>query len=246
MSTKGQPKSKMIANNAVQDCENLLKQRQLELQDYKIVAPDDGIVERVLINAGEYNQDTGRPAFVIASGLWFEAHFDQTSIGLVKAGANAEVYLEAAPGARIKGHVKQVIPVVSYNMGPELAPPTRPSAGGALEWPATYKLSIDLDTKGMQLVPGLTGFARVSVERQALAVPRAAILSMSAGAGIVHVVHGKTQQAQAITYGMTDGDWTEVTSGLAAGDKVITDGQLGLQADDKIMEVAPIASAGVR
>jgi multidrug resistance efflux pump len=242
MASKGQPESKLIAENAVDDCKNLLKQRQLELADYKICAPADGIVERVLINAGEYNQDTGKPAFVVASGLWFEAHFDQTSIGLIKSGAGAEVFLEAVPGIRIAGKVNQVIPVVSYNMGPELTPPTRPMTGGALEWPATYKLNIDLDPKGMQLVPGLTGFARVNINHDALSVPRSSILSMSAGSGIVHVINGGKHEARAITYGMTDGKWTEVTSGLAQGDKVISGGQLGLEADDRIQEVNPIAS----
>ncbi len=240
MSSKGQPQSKIIAANAVSECENALAQCRSDLVDYAVRSPVDGIVERVLIQPGEYNQDGGKPAFVVEAGLWFEAHFDQASVGLIAAGSAAEVFLGAKPGAALPGRVTQVIPIVTYDLGgPELARPIRPSGTGTPEWPATYKGLIVLDKPSPDLVPGMTGFARVTLTRLVLAVPHAAILSMSAGSGIVHVVRGRRQQPRAVTYGMTDSDWTEITSGLQAGEKVITTGQLALQPSDLIVEINP-------
>lgn len=243
MSSKGQLQSKLIAANTVAENQNVLRQRQLELKEHKIYAPADGLVERVLIQPGEYNQDSGKPAFVIASGLWFEAHFDQTSVGLVKNGDRAEVFLESLPGTCLVGTVTKVIPIVTYDVGgPELARPIRPSGSGAPEWPATYKVRIEMETGNLPLVTGLTGFARVSAERDALAVPCGAVLSISAGSGLVHVVQGQDHATRAVTFGVTDEGWTEITAGLAEGDKVITEGQLGLKPGDRILEVNPLTA----
>ena len=244
MSSKGQPQSQLIAANAVAESRNVLRQRQLEFREHKIHAPADGVVERVLIQPGENNQDSGKPAFVINSGLWFEAHFDQTSVGLVKAGDRAELFLESLPGIRIPGTVTTVVPIVTYDLGgAEIARPIRPSGSGAPEWPATYKVRVEADPTELPLVTGLTGFARVNAERAGLAIPRSAVLSMSAGSGMVHLVQGEEHATRAVTLGITDEGWTEITGGLAEGDKVITAGQLGLRPGDRILEVNPLTAA---
>jgi multidrug efflux pump subunit AcrA (membrane-fusion protein) len=218
----------------------LYKDKLEELNDYKIVAPDDGIIERVVVHPGEYNQAPGAPAFVLAAGLWFEAYFDQTAIAEITKDARAEVHLEARPDTTFEGHVSNVNPVVSYGTGgPETSRPIRPVGTGAPEWPATFRARIQLSAEANEaLVPGLTGFARVTIKREGVAVPQSALLSMSAGNGLVFVVNGPKWEVRRATYGATSDGWVEMLSGVSRGEKIIVEGQQVLLSGDRIEETA--------
>jgi multidrug resistance efflux pump len=82
----GMAESLAIAESARKEAELAFEYRKLELLEYEIHAPNDGTIERVLVQPGEFNQDPGRPAFLMTSGLWFEARLDQASIGRVEIG----------------------------------------------------------------------------------------------------------------------------------------------------------------
>ena len=126
MSAKGIGQSVIIASNAVDEGKNALAQRQRELEDYKVYAPVDGVVQQVLVHAGEYNQDAGRPVIVIAAGKWFEANVDQGAVNQVQPGDEAEINLTALGSQPLRGRVKSIVPLVSYNAGgPEATRPTR-------------------------------------------------------------------------------------------------------------------------
>lgn len=237
MSTKGQEKSRTIARNAIEDAQNALTQRELELENYHIYAPADGIVERVLIQPGEYNQDSGKPAFVLIADMWFEAHVDQSALTMIQEGDSARIHLEAYAGTPFKATVSKIIPIVSYSLGgPETNRPIRPSGTGAPEWPATFKvrLSIDpLERRGM--APGLTGFARITSERTTLAVPTPAILSRSSGSGYVYTVDENSHVTKLlVSRGVRDNGWTEIVDGLLIGQNVISSGHETLQEGDEI------------
>jgi multidrug resistance efflux pump len=238
MSAPGKRESERIAGNAVKDAALAWQEALAQLSDYKVVAPADGIIDRVLIHPGEYNQVPGTPAFVLAEGLWFEAYFDQTAFNKIRTGAQAEVHLAACPEGTLQGEVVNVNPVVSYAIGgPEAARPIRPIGTGGPEWPATFQVRIQLaEDAATRLPPGLTGFARLVVERRALAVPAGAMTSISGGEGILALVDADGWLMRRAQYGaMTDG-WLEILDGVAAGDKVIVSGQDVLRPGDRIHE----------
>ena len=85
MARNGRQSSIRIAESAIEEARLVVKFRENEYEDYVSRSPTDGIVERVLVHTGEYNQDPGRPAVLIASGLWFECYLDQTALGRVHA-----------------------------------------------------------------------------------------------------------------------------------------------------------------
>ncbi|MBD5780770.1 efflux RND transporter periplasmic adaptor subunit [Pelagicoccus sp. NFK12] len=237
MSTKGQEKSRTIARNAIEDAQNALTQRELELENYRIYAPIDGIVERVLIQPGEYNQDSGKPAFVLIADMWFEAHVDQSALTMIQEGDQARIHLEAYAGAPFKAHVSKIIPIVSYSLGgPETNRPIRPSGTGAPEWPATFKVRLAIDpTERRGIAPGLTGFARITSTRTTLAVPTPAILSRSSGSGYAYTIDKENHVTKLlISRGVTDNGWTEVVEGLQEGQTVIVSGHETLQEGDAI------------
>jgi len=236
MSEKGVKESLKIAENAVKDAEEAVRHRERELEDYEVRAPGDGVIERILINPGEYNQDGGKPGFVIASGRWFEAYFDQSDFSGIHKDLAAQVHLEAFPGRTFPGRIDLIVPVVSFNEGgPEISRPLRPRGSGAAEWAATFRARINLDNKPGEIALGMTGFARVLIQREGLAVPRGALVSVSAGSGYVHVMDGDDRwQSRLVEVGIVEETKVEIRSGLAAGDRVIVRGQWVLQPDDRV------------
>src|SRR5215469_1592858 len=237
MSVKGLPQSKEIAQNAINNADNLLQQRQEALKYYKITAPASGVVDRVLIREGEYNQSVGNPGFIIASGMWFEADFDQRAVAEVHEGMEATVNLESYPGRSLRATVERVIPIVTFNAGgPEAMSPVRPLGTGSPEWPATFKVRLLVQADGVKLAPGMTGLARlICHHRRALAVPREAVSSLSAGKGVVRTVDDSGRHTSTlVTLGDVDDHFVEITAGLDSSAWVLKRNPRFLRDDDKI------------
>lgn len=238
MSELGVKQSETIAENAVKDAEEAVKHRETELAEHVVRAPVSGVVERVLMHPGEYNQDAGKPGIVIAAGLWFEGYFDQSDFAWVREGMAGTAQLESYPGRPLDIAVERVVPVVSFNEGgPEINRPLRPRGTGAPEWAATFavRLAFHDVPDGVRLAPGMTGFARVEARRNALAVPREALVSVAAGRAIVQVVAADGgRERREVRVGMVDGIAAEIVGGLEAGETVIAEGHWGLKDDDKI------------
>ena len=235
-SQKGRQQSIRIAEASVREAQLALAHREEELEDYKVYATVDGLVERCLIHEGEYNQEPGKPGFLILMGQWFEAHFDQTAIGKINVSDDAQVYLEAFASQPFLGKVTMVHPVVSFSLGgPETTRPLRATGTGAPEWPSTFSVRIEMDQSGPMTTVGLTGFARVTKIREGLAVPLGAVTSRSAGRGLVFVVQEGSFEPREVTLGFASDDWIEIRSGVDPGDEVIVDGHQVLQPDDRIV-----------
>ena len=235
-SSSGLPHSKVMARDAIEDAENLLKQRQEELTNCRITAPASGTLDRVLIHAGEYNQNPGNPGFIIASGLWFEANLDQRALPDTREGMDATVNLEAYSGHEFHATIEKVIPIVTFSAGgPETKSPVRPLGTGSPEWPATFTIHLHLDDEGLSLAPGMTGFARVIGRHQrALAVPREAISSVSAGKGLVRLVDDAGHPVTTpVALGQIDEHFIEITAGLQNSDWVLSSNPRFLRDDDK-------------
>ncbi len=236
--SRGKQNSLRIAESTIREAEMGWRHRLAQLADYKAYAPADGIVERVLVHEGEFNQDPGRPAMILASGIWFEANVDQTALGQLAAGNRAEVRLSAYQDRILHGTVERIKPLVNFSLGgPETNRPIRPLGTGAPEWPATFAVRINLDPDQTEIVPGLTGFARIINSRRSVCVPRGSISATSGNRGIVYVVN-KTENGCVpcdVSFGWTDNGWVEVRSGLTAGEKIIVDGYQVLEPGDQIV-----------
>jgi multidrug efflux pump subunit AcrA (membrane-fusion protein) len=245
MSNHGFPQSKEIAQNAVNGAGNLVQKREEELKYYRVVAPADGIIDRVLVRDGEFNQNTGNIGFIIASGMWFEADMDQRAVADVKRGMEATVNLESYSGRTFNAIVERVIPIVTFSAGgPETKTPVRPLGTGTPEWPATFKVRLKINDPGFMITPGMTGFARVTVRhRQVLAVPRAAVSSLSAGKGLVRVVDGSGRPVSTlVSLGEVDDHYVEITGGLSPLDWVLTKNARYLRDDDRIRVTRIVAT----
>ena len=240
MSTKGIKQSEVIAEAAVREAELALKHRLTELKEYKIYCIADGVIERCLVHEGEYNQDPGKPGFLVAVEGWFEANFDQGSFGRLRVGEKAEVRLEAYPDRAFQGEVYWVNPFVNYDLGgPESTRPIRPMGTGAPEWPATFVARIKIDPSGTAVAPGMTGFCVIHSEAEVNCLPRDAVSAVTAGKGIVYLVRGDRFEPHEVSLGIVDGDWIQIREGLSSTDEVILDGYQVLEPTDRIKIVPP-------
>ena len=237
MSKKGLPESKQIAQNAINDAENVLQQRQEALKYYKIIAPAGGVIDRVLIREGEYNRSAGNPGFIIASGMWFEADFDQRAVAEVHEGMEGTVNLEAYAGRPLRATVERIIPIVTFSAGgPEAINPVRPLGTGSPEWPATFRVRLRVQADGVKLAPGMTGLARlICHHRGALAVPRDAVSSLSAGKGVVRIADAAGHHtSRSVSLGEVDDRFVEITKGLDSSTWVLRRNLRFFRDDDKI------------
>ncbi|MEM9080117.1 MAG: HlyD family efflux transporter periplasmic adaptor subunit [Verrucomicrobiota bacterium] len=238
MAEQGVTKSLQIARNAVADAKEAVLHRTLELENYVVRSPIDGIVERVLIKDGEYNPDPGKPGFVVVKNLWFETFFDQSDFYFVKPGLKGEVRLEAYPGMTFNAEVDRITPVVSFNEGgPEISRPLRPRGSGAPEWAATFKAQLNFTEvpDNRPVAMGMTGFGRLTVSRRNTAIPRSALLSISAGSGIVYLAtKDGNWEAREVKVGIVDDFAAEILVGIEPGEEVIIEGQWVLREADKI------------
>lgn len=237
MAEQGVEQSLKIAENALGDAKQSLEHRKEELKQYTVYAPAEGVVDRVLVQAGEYNQDSGKPGFLISSGLWFDAYFDQADYAFVKQGQKCVVTLESYPGREWPAAISMVKPIVSFNSGgPEISRPLRPRGSGSPEWAATFKVRINLEGEHLSesVVPGMTGFTRLQVQQESIVVPRAAVLSLSAGSAVVYVTEGEGWSIREVAVGHVGNADVEILYGLKVGEQVLVAGHVNLKVDDEI------------
>ncbi len=243
MAESGVLQSIKIAENSHNDALQALAHREQELEAYNIHSPVEGVVDRVLINTGEYNQDSGKPGFLISSGLWFDAYFDQADFQHISTGLEATVSLESYPGSQFTATTTMIKPVISFNSGgPEISRPLRPRGSGSPEWAATFKVKLEFtdpiearENKNQSIVTGMTGFARLKVTKTALTVPRNAVLSISAGSGILYIANDDdTWALEEVRIGHVDDKYVEILSLIDPEADVIIEGHRSLQPDDQI------------
>ena len=143
--------------------------------------------------------------------------------------------LEACPGEPINARVVKIHPYVSYSLGgPEINRPIRPLGSGAPEWPATYTVRLELDADPDAIVPGMTGFARVEATREALALPRSSVRSLSSGRAMVVLAQADNPTPHQVRVGWEHDGWVELQSELPAGLPVIRTGHETLISADKV------------
>ena len=138
------------------------------------------------------------------SHVWVLADAYETDLRRVKVGMKATLALKAFPNRQFEGRVAFIDPL--------LDPKTR-----------TAKVRIDFPNPDGDLRPEMFGEVVLSGKaREALRIPSDALIDSGTRRVVfVALADGKFQPRQVET-GLSDGDWTEVTSGLQPGDGVVT------------------------
>ncbi len=181
----------------------------------RVTSPRSGIVLDTGASSGEMSKslDAPQPLCTIAdlSTVWVEGQVYEKDLAALKTGAAAEVTINAYPGEKWPGRVSVVSGAVDPN--------TR-----------TLEVRVVLANPGMRLKPDM--FATVRLLRsstQGILIPATAIAREGATA---YVFAGKGDgkfERREVTLGRTVDDSVEVTSGLAPGTVIVSEGVLLLR-----------------
>jgi HlyD family secretion protein len=176
-------------------------------------APFDGIVADTFIEVGEWTAPSP-PALPIppvldlidTRSIYISAPMDEVDSGRIKQGQPARVSVDSLPGKHFPAQVVEVAPYVLDK----------------LEQNRTVEIELELDDAEVAagLLPGTSADAEVilSARDDVLRVPTQALIE----GGRVLVLDGGRLVSRTLQVGLRNWDWTEVVSGLAAGDRVVT------------------------
>lgn len=172
-----------------------------------LVSPLNGTV---IVRAVEPGQSvtTTDPVVVVADRLMVLAQVDETDIGSIAVGQKAEITLDAYPQELIPGHVEHV----AYE-------------AKTVNNVTIYEVDVLPENVHDAMRSGMTATLTLVVESRpnVLVVPAEAV--RAEGGGVSVLIPGAQPWGRpapkAVTTGLTDGKWTEVTSGLVEGDTVL-------------------------
>jgi HlyD family secretion protein len=184
--------------------------RQLEYMTLR--APFDGVIAELAIEVGEWSTPSP-PVIQIpsvidvidTSSIYVSAPMDEVDSSRLRTGLPARVAIDSYPGKRFPGHV---VRVGAYVLDVE-------------EQNRTVEIEVELDDAAFAatLLPGTSADVEVILETRTdvLRVPTSALLSGDK----VLVVEGRTLVEHTVTPGLRNWDVTEITAGLAEGDRVV-------------------------
>jgi len=178
------------------------------MESYTIItAPIAGEIVEKRINLGEMALP-GQPILKIEDNrnLRLEVTVREQELSSIQPGKSVTVRLDALPGRDIKGRVTQVV-----------------QAADVRTHSFVVKIVVPADKS---LITGMYGKAFFSTgKREAIFVPRSAVVMMSGLSGVYIVSADGNAMFQMIQPGEIQGDQIEAVSGLKSGDSVIVSKQ---------------------
>jgi HlyD family secretion protein len=185
---------------------------QAQLGYSEIRSPISGYVTERALYAGEMAA-AGVPLLTVmdTSSVIAKAHIPQQDAALLKVGNPAEL-TAASVDDKIPARITVVSPATDANS-------------------TTIEIWAKAANPENQLRPGTTAQLSVTAQKldNVLIIPSSAILNQPEGATAVMVVGADNRaHLQAVQLGIQNGDQVEISSGLKAGQQVVTSGSYGL------------------
>lgn len=198
------------ARHAMETAEKQLRISQSELSRAVVKAPISGVVTNKFTNTGDY-LSPGSPVAVIVSLNQLEVrfHVPEKEIANIKPTQHVRFTVDAYPGEYFEGTVSAIIP----------------SANQAKSFPVLIKVSNN--QHGITLMGGMTVNIEVEAPQNTsiLVLPRTAVRGDLGSPYVWLVDENKKAVQRSFQMGREIEDMVEVSSGLDAGDIVITKGQ---------------------
>jgi RND family efflux transporter MFP subunit len=182
---------------------------RLQLEYTIIRAPISGIVGSVTTHEGEtIAASLASPTFVTLldpTKIECVALVDESDVGRVTTGSSAEFTVDAYPGRTFHGVVAGIAPDATVISGV-----------------VDYETRVRITDPSADLKPQMTASIAISGEaRTAMVVPTAAIRQSPTGTFVWRRRGGKLERAS-VVMGARQSDVSEIRSGLAVGDTVLT------------------------
>jgi len=189
------------------------------LKDLTLYSPISGFVtERNAFPQQHITADTMLYTVADLSTVWVIADVFEYEAANVRIGQSASMTLAYLPGRTFHGLVSYVLPQVD--------PVTR-----------TLKVRIQLSNPGYALKPDMYGEVELhGSARRMLTVPQAAVMN-SGERQVVFIDRGNGYfEPRAVTIGQQMDGRTEILSGLAAGERIVTSGNFLIDSESRMAD----------
>lgn len=189
----------------------------------QIVAPAEGLVLRRLAEERELVAP-GQPVLVLSranSGHVLRLGLPDREVVRLKLGDPAQVEFDAYPQRRFAAKVAEI-------------------GGAADPRTGTFPVELEIDAAGTNLPSGLIGRARIdsSSESQLSYVPLAALIEGEGQRATLFLLDGQIAHQQSVSLAFISGERAALSTTLAAGSRVITEGAAYLR-DGETVRVLP-------
>jgi len=196
-----------LANANVAQAEAALRRAREVQRDATLTSPIDGVVVERHYDAGSLVGPGEDPVVVVADlrVMTLEAGVSELEAGRLKVGMPARVTAQAHPGTLFDGRLAAIAPEVDARN-------------------RHFKIEIRIANHRGTLLSGMYGAAAIPLERaaQVVAVPREAVTTRD-GKRVALRIDIDMLREVPVTEGLTDGRLVQITSGLKAGDTIVSD-----------------------
>ncbi len=196
-----------------------LKSGQKALNDYNITSPIAGTVITKNVEVGDKidNTNASTVLMVVAdmSKMKFTITVDELDIGDISIGQSVEVDADALPGKKFKGEVESI------------------AAEGTVsgQGVTTYNVEIVINNPG-KLMPGMNVNASIIISeiKNVLRIPEEALQMAKDGKATVYMKGNKDikkavfpddYEVRNVEYGVSNGNFVEIISGLEEGEAIV-------------------------
>jgi cobalt-zinc-cadmium efflux system membrane fusion protein len=185
------------------------------VSEIPVLSPIAGEVVERLASPGQVIQAGATQVFTISnmSSVWVLANVYQKDLPYIHLGDSVTITADSYPGTEFHGKISYIAAALDAN--------TR-----------TLQARIDVKNPQGKLKKDMYVVATVEAEpiQNALTVPEAAVLRDAENQPFVYVVNqNKEYGRRAVTLGVSAGGYTQLTSGVKPGDRVVGDGSVFLQ-----------------
>ncbi|MBT9558469.1 MAG: efflux RND transporter periplasmic adaptor subunit [Myxococcales bacterium] len=182
---------------------------------FTVVAPIAGEIQTRDVVKGSAVTPEDRLFTIVDTGVvWAELAVDERELGRLAKGQPVEVRLDALPAQSFEGEITWISPSIDAHS-------------------RTATVRVPLKNPSGALRAGMYGSAKVTVSPSTsrVFVPSRAV-QRAKSATLVFVPEGTmTYVGERVSLGMTVGDDVEITAGLVAGKRVVTDGAFFLKTE---------------
>jgi RND family efflux transporter MFP subunit len=197
-----------------------LDELKINLSNTVIAAPVDGFIgKRTLDPGASVGVNTSFISVVDIRTVRLVINVVEKDLRRIHQGTAVEVEVDAYPGEVFTGRVARLAPI--------LDPATR-----------TAQVEIEIPNSTYRLKPGMYARARFTVEKHdgALVVPTLAVVDLQGKIGVwLPADEGDNPVFNPVTVGIEQQEFTELTSGVKEGQRIITTGAAALRPGDRIV-----------
>jgi HlyD family secretion protein len=177
----------------------------VQIVDMQLVAPFDGVIVENNLEVGELPPQGAAVVLADTTTLTVDLEVDETDVVNVTEGQAVNITVDALPEAQFGGSITEIdlLPL------PEKVVPT-------------YRVEVQLAPSGEPLQPGMSARGTIVVDAitDAVVVPSRAVQTDADGTFVTIIEEGE-QRRVLITTGRSSDGFTQVTSGLTPGQRVV-------------------------